>query len=664
MKRAISLICTVLLVLGCLPMAATNSFAAAKIPTAQTCAAELENLGVNLTEFEQSVREQIESCEQWVDISDFNIPYLSGNYNLNLVVTYIRYYMPEYFHIVNFQATQNGVIYPQLYLTYDIRMDTPEEYTAIKEQFNTKVDEMLSGIANASLSQAQTALIVHDRLIESVAYDMNVYEGTTVPDDSYTMYGVFFNRIAVCDGYSKAYSYMLNMLGIQTMVVTSSAMQHAWNLVYIDGKPYYVDCTWDDPIMSFEGTVMHNNFLRSADGIAQTGHTENGVIDYDPGFAVDDTKYDSYYWQNSKTGFQLVSGKLYYLDNSTAQLMCADSTVALCSVKSKWMANATQYYTANFSKLDSIGNSLFFSLADGVYRYHIKSGKVKKIFTPDSAAFGDYYNLYGFRCEGRTFCCYLFNTPNCDYTVIDNYLITHEYAQYTLDISYDESMGSVSYEGDLDELSDITLTAACKPGCTFEGFFVDGVPLIDNNDDNDPLTLDYEISADTLISAIFSGAPNTTALIGQVDSTGAYKALKIELFMDGVYIGTCTTEPGDGVFRFTDLSAGSYTLFISGDGLVGTKIEGITIADGEVLDLRNDSREELCNISSPLGDINADSFIDMSDISMVLCDTVYGKSVSAAAEDVNGNGAVGADDLAILLLAQNYAQTQKIIQFQ
>ena len=58
------------------------------------------------------------------------------------------------------------------------------------------------------------------------------------------------NRLAVCDGYSKAFQYLLYQAGVPCLFVTgqSQGEGHAWNLVQLDGAYYHVDITWDDPV--------------------------------------------------------------------------------------------------------------------------------------------------------------------------------------------------------------------------------------------------------------------------------------------------------------------------------------------------------------------------------------------------------------------------------
>lgn len=81
----------------------------------------------------------------------------------------------------------------------------------------------------------------------------------TVPDDpfdkvrvtrfteSQSLKGVFFDRQAVCLGFSRALAMICNRANIECSVVLGEHEQeangnkHAWNMVVLDGEPYYID---------------------------------------------------------------------------------------------------------------------------------------------------------------------------------------------------------------------------------------------------------------------------------------------------------------------------------------------------------------------------------------------------------------------------------------
>lgn len=121
----------------------------------------------------------------------------------------------------------------------------------------------------------------------------------------YTAYGALVEGDAVCQGYALAYKLLLDKCGIDSVLVTSNEMGHAWNLVKLDGSWYHVDVTWDDPTPNVEGGGTHKNFLRSDEGIGSTGHSgwDAGEIscdgDYINGWWLYQVWFPMYYWEDA-----------------------------------------------------------------------------------------------------------------------------------------------------------------------------------------------------------------------------------------------------------------------------------------------------------------------------------------------------------------------------
>ncbi len=82
-----------------------------------------------------------------------------------------------------------------------------------------------------------TALWLHDWLTNNVYYDLNYRY--------YSADSALLRGTCVCDGYSKAYYYLLEAAGIP--VARAISENHAWNVVKLNGSWYHVDPTWDDP---------------------------------------------------------------------------------------------------------------------------------------------------------------------------------------------------------------------------------------------------------------------------------------------------------------------------------------------------------------------------------------------------------------------------------
>ena len=121
----------------------------------------------------------------------------------------------------------------------------------------------------------------HDWLIEEISYDSSSYNKGNI-------YGVFIEKKVVCEGYARAYKYLLDNLGITNILVTGTATnsngtteEHMWNYVKINGEWYAVDPTWDDPIVYGGGTVSsgtkHRYFLIGSKDLYET-HVEGKTI--------------------------------------------------------------------------------------------------------------------------------------------------------------------------------------------------------------------------------------------------------------------------------------------------------------------------------------------------------------------------------------------------
>ncbi|MCR5829307.1 MAG: hypothetical protein K6F93_03035 [Lachnospiraceae bacterium] len=91
------------------------------------------------------------------------------------------------------------------------------------------------------------ARLLHDEIIERIDY---AYENG-VPSEAgwaHSLVGVFAADGAVCEGYAKAFKYMLDLADIENVYITGNGggEAHAWNAVKIGDKYYPVDVTWDD----------------------------------------------------------------------------------------------------------------------------------------------------------------------------------------------------------------------------------------------------------------------------------------------------------------------------------------------------------------------------------------------------------------------------------
>lgn len=156
---------------------------------------------------------------------------------LTKVVELYRYDHPEHYWLPN--SFRRGYYSSNPSITTSIKFDylTGFENSA----FDAAVAELLT-VTEGKTTEYNKALALHDALVKHISYDLTA-------TNAHNAYGAIVDKRAVCDGYSKAYQYLLQCVGIQSYIVsgTSKGQNHAWNLVRLDGKYYYTDVTWDDP---------------------------------------------------------------------------------------------------------------------------------------------------------------------------------------------------------------------------------------------------------------------------------------------------------------------------------------------------------------------------------------------------------------------------------
>lgn len=123
-----------------------------------------------------------------------------------------------------------------------------------------KAQTVISTVIQDSMTDYAKEKALHDYVVANTAYDYDNYLNGTISDDSYHPYGILVKGTGVCNGYSETMKLLLNMVGIECMVVTSDEMNHAWNIVKINGRYYQLDATWDDPVPDTAGEIRYNYF--------------------------------------------------------------------------------------------------------------------------------------------------------------------------------------------------------------------------------------------------------------------------------------------------------------------------------------------------------------------------------------------------------------------
>lgn len=126
------------------------------------------------------------------------------------------------------------------------------------DALNTKIDQILQEITTPDMTIEDKILVIHDYIIDHTVYDM-----ADENPNSGDAYGVLFDGKAKCAGYADAMALFLNKLEIQNYKVASD--EHVWNTLYLNGKWYHLDLTWDDPVVTdgtnITDTIRHKFYL-------------------------------------------------------------------------------------------------------------------------------------------------------------------------------------------------------------------------------------------------------------------------------------------------------------------------------------------------------------------------------------------------------------------
>ena len=132
--------------------------------------------------------------------------------------------------------------------------------------------------------------------------------------------GVLLNGRALCEGYSKAFAYLCQSVGIETFCVIgrSNNESHMWNIVKLDGEWYHMDVTFDDPVSDVP-TCSYTFFGLTQDAIEET----HSILEIVPLPKATATKYNYYnamnipVYDNVETAYNMlvVQAALNYKNN-------------------------------------------------------------------------------------------------------------------------------------------------------------------------------------------------------------------------------------------------------------------------------------------------------------------------------------------------------------
>ncbi|MEJ8553212.1 transglutaminase domain-containing protein [Tepidibacter sp. Z1-5] len=153
---------------------------------------------------------------------------------------------------------------------------TKEEYSKVKERVNS----IISSITDFTMSDYEKEKAINDWIVTNIEYDT-----TKEKTNAYT---ALFEGKTVCSGYAHLSKLMLDKVGIQNKLITG--VDHAWNIVCIEGKWYHLDTTWNDPSYVNISDKIHEGsyeYFNATDEFIGKSHSWDRTL-----YPIANTKYE------------------------------------------------------------------------------------------------------------------------------------------------------------------------------------------------------------------------------------------------------------------------------------------------------------------------------------------------------------------------------------
>lgn len=282
----------------------------------------------------------------------------------------------EFFYVDNlYRYTYNQSTGEILSIIPTYTMQGTELHNALK-QYNECLNTLLSGV-DPSWSDFEKILYLHDLLVLQYVYDqsLGVFDTLTL----------MTKGRGVCQAYTLLYGALLDAVGIENTRVTSTKMNHTWNLVRLNGKWYHIDVTWDDPVPNQYGQVSHQYFLKSDTYMQNADDPHYGWSSFE-GIACTNTTYDDAFFNNVHTPFAAGDNRVwYYINNETGAIHSwypqTDVHTVLCQTDTRWPTSAGMYYRDKFTGLVRLGNLLLYNSADSILSYNLETKVTETVHT-------------------------------------------------------------------------------------------------------------------------------------------------------------------------------------------------------------------------------------------------------------------------------------------
>ena len=284
--------------------------------------------------FAARLRDAILNLTRSINLSDLNINQDGANKKgLDSTISAVLNSVPQ-----SFVCASEGMEYSIsggkfTMLSLGLKADA----ASMRADYDSEKQAVLNSLfpsGTSGMSKTEIALAIHDYLALHTRYDYAAVEsGSKDNPNMYNAYGVLVNGLAVCHGYALAYIDLLREVGVESYFVSSSNLNHGWNVINTESGWYHSDVTWDDPRPhigeytndgDYMGYCQHDYFMNTKAQIQQNHFAANSktndaamsVIFGKTPIAASEAHPDSAFWSDIKCGMVRINGTWYYNDSA------------------------------------------------------------------------------------------------------------------------------------------------------------------------------------------------------------------------------------------------------------------------------------------------------------------------------------------------------------
>lgn len=278
---------------------------------------------------------------------------------------------PEIFYIqgYDYKISRFGNIITKISFQGHYTMDV-KKVTDMNRTIRAYRDRFLAAVSSKA-TDYEKVKYTYEFIILNTEYDLEAPENQN-------MCSVFAYGKSVCQGYAKAFQYLLGLVGVKCTMVTGyvgGGEAHAWNLVYIDNAYYYVDPTWGDS--SYTGgesnskalsSINYDYLLITTEEICRT-HTIDNVIEPPRCVATESNyfvKEDLYFTTIDRRRLKKAFTKAYATNKGILTIKCSDS---LCY---QYMQNELITNQEIFDYVNVAGDTLSYAMNDDQFTLAFK----------------------------------------------------------------------------------------------------------------------------------------------------------------------------------------------------------------------------------------------------------------------------------------------------